>query len=236
MTFAAPHIHHKSPLAMSHIATAGNSSGVASGGTWSSTISAATGKTIFALSTNHENSDDVDLTFKVGGVTITPLAEYENTSSDQRGNLAIYEVDTPAGGTVSFDVDVSGHAVRYLKLDSFSATTQIKTQNTYTGSTNASTGASVSADVDDDGYLLMAGTTIHNNGAIASDIFVGVTGLDHYASGVSSQSVGITQGSGSVLGSVTVNGITEVGTRIGNAADWNYSDGSQILVVAVSAK
>ena len=232
MTFPFPTVPLKSALSVSHLGSAGINGNTSVGVTTTHTLNVSSPKTLVALSTAQYGGGSLALTFEVGASTISPLISYSDSGYQQSGRVDLYVIDTPTGSTVDVDITCPVALRRYTRLDSFSVNGTPAIQNSWTGTYgDANTGVTLSTEVLGNGHLLAVGTSIENKGP-AGDRFVGTCGLDHYPEGVSSQSIKLRQ-SENTESSAVLSGITNVGTKYSQYGSFNYSDGVQLLVVAL---
>lgn len=232
MTFPFPTVPLKSALSVSHLGSAGINGNTSAGVTTTHTLNVSSPKTLVALSTAQYGAGSLALTFEVGASTISPLISYSDSGYQQSGRVDLYVIDTPTGSTVDVDITCPVALRRYTRLDSFSVNGTPAIQNSWTGTyADANTGVTLSTEVLGNGHLLAVGTSIENKGP-ASDRFVGTCGLDHYPEGVTSQSIKLRQ-SENTEASAVLSGITNVGTKYSQYGSFNYSDGVQLLVVAL---
>jgi len=233
MTFPFPTVPPKSALSVSHLGSAGINGNTSAGVTTTHTLNVASPKTLVALSTAQYGEGSLALTFEVGASTISPLISYSDSGYQQSGRVDLYVIDTPTGSTVDVDITCPVALRRYTRLDAFSVNGTPAIQNSWTGTySDANTGVTLSTEVVGNGHLLAVGTSIENKGALVKDRFVGTCGLDHYPEGVTSQSIKLRQ-SENTEASAVLSGITNVGTKYSQYASFNFSDGVQLLVVAL---
>ena len=232
MTFPFPTVPLKSALSVSHLGSAGINGNTSVGVTTTHTLNVSSPKTLVALSTAQYGGGSLALTFEVGASTISPLISYSDSGYQQSGRVDLYVIDTPTGSTVDVDITCPVALRRYTRLDSFSVNGTPAIQNSWTGTyADANTGVTLSTEVLGNGHLLAVGTSIENKGP-AGDRFVGTCGLDHYPEGVASKSIKLRQ-SENTEASAVLSGITNVGTKYSQYGSFNYSDGVQLLVVAL---